>query len=562
MNVVEVNGLSKRYKIYDRSFHRIKEWIAPAGRRYHREFYALNDVSFSLGKGEALGIVGPNGAGKSTLLKILTGTTTATSGEFRLDGRVAALLELGAGFHPEFTGRDNIVMNAKLLGLSDEEIEGKLDEIIEFSELEDFIDLPVRTYSSGMYVRLGFSIACGIDPDILIIDEALSVGDAYFSQKSINRIEAFLENGTTILFVSHDMRTLQRFCEEAMWLNEGRVQSYGDCKNVVTAYESYTKEKEFEYKKRRQKELTAALVGRDSTQVRKKDYKVIGDTWGTGEAIITKVEMLDSKGERRWVFERNEKAILRIYYYAFEKIKNPIFGINVHRIDGVYIMGSDNYETRPLVIDEIEGEGFVDFALELMLHKGTYFWSVGIAVEPDPPYWSELADFHNQAYEFRVESDIVAHGVVDLPSHWEVGVETPDRKEFGAPVEIEISDKNQRRFLQRGWESIERRGGADFYFAKEQGNFLMYVPDGKSRLLIDSFYSLHDIEGMGGEYTMKAGEDICKPIADKPRAKELEFEIPADLGGTLCSFVLTFSPTRGAELGEGMHIGVRRIWFG
>ena len=560
MNVVEVNGLSKLYKIYDRSFHRIIEWIAPAGRRYHREFYALNDVSFSMGKGEALGIVGPNGAGKSTLLKILTGTTTPTSGEFRLDGRVAALLELGAGFHPEFTGRDNIVMNAKLLGLSDDEIEDKLGEIIEFSELEDFIDLPVRTYSSGMYVRLGFSIACGIDPDILIIDEALSVGDAYFSQKSINRIEAFLENGTTILFVSHDMRTLQRFCESALWLNEGRVQSYGDAKNVVIAYEAYTKEKEYEYKKKRDKKWAAAIPSSRKSTVSKKNYKVIGDTWGTGEALITKVQMLDGNGREQWKFNRNEEATLRIFYYAFEKIENPIFGINIHRIDGTYVMGSNNWQIKPLAIDKIEREGYIDFEIKLMLHGGSYFWSVMIALEPDEPYWAEPADFHHQTHEFRIESEMVPHGIVDLPSKWVCGAETVDVELLGVPSEIDIRNKNHLRYLHSGWETAERRKGIDYRFARGTGRFLMYVPEGSSRLIISSFLSEHDLKGMHGENTLEAGGDACC-YAGERGAGELEFEIPQSFSGELKDFTLTLSVQSDKRMPDDWGIGVNRIWF-
>ena len=560
MAAIDVDGLTKIYKIYGRPIERVKDWLTPSTRSYHRGFHALHDVSFSVEKGKALGVIGPNGSGKSTLLKILTGTTTATSGAFTLTGRVAALLELGAGFHPEFSGRENIVMNAKLLGLSDDEIADKLDEIIEFSELEDFIELPVRTYSSGMHVRLGFSIACGIDPEILIIDEALSVGDAYFSQKSINRIENFLESGVTILFVSHDMRTLQRFCENALWLNEGRVQSYGDAKNVVTAYEAYTKDKEFEYKRKRDRERTGSTTHKNAGAIAKKDYKVIGDKWGTGEAMITGVQMLDNEGNDKWIWGKGEEVTLRISYYAFRKIKSPIFGFNIHRIDGVYIMGSDNYEIHPLEMEEIEKEGYVDFNVRLLLHSGSYFWTIMLALEPDIPHWSEPADFHYQAYEFRIASDAAAHGVVDLPGEWIVGREKPDGAWHGVPSEIDVADGTHRRFMHKGWELTDRRKGIDFCFSHAEGRFLMFVPDGASRLLITSFLSEHDLAGMNARYVLKADGEACDFVGER-EGGELEFEIPERIPGAIRDFVLTVDEPEHKRKADDWAIGVNRIWF-
>lgn len=560
MDSIVVDKLTKCYKLYDRPVDRIKDWVTPADRRYHREYHALQDVSFSVEKGKALGIVGPNGAGKSTLLKILTGTTTATSGAFTLTGRVAALLELGAGFHPEFSGRDNIVMNAKLLGLSDDEIADKLDEIIEFSELEDFIELPVRTYSSGMYVRLGFSIACGINPDILIIDEALAVGDAYFSQKSINRIENFLERGVTILFVSHDMRTLQRFCDNALWLNEGHAQSYGDAKNVVIAYEAYTKEKEYEYKKQRDRKRANSAPHKKKSSIAKKDYKVIGDTWGTGEALITGVRMLDESGREKWTFERNEKATLRIFYYAFDAIDEPIFGINIHRIDGTYVMGSNNWLINPMSVGRIEKEGYVDFEVDLMLHRGSYFWSVMLALEPDEPYWSEPADFHYQTHEFRITSDMVAHGVIDLPSRWIAGREKLGGSQHGVPSEIDVADGTHRRFMHKGWELTDRRKGIDFCFSRAEGRFLMFVPEDASRLLMASFFSERDLAGMNARYVLKADGEACDFVGER-EGGELEFEIPGRIRGAIRDFVLTVDEPQQKRKEDDWAIGVNRIWF-
>ena len=239
MYSIEARDVHKTYRIYRRPSDRLKEFLLRRPR--HTEFHALRGVSFNLTPGETLGIVGDNGAGKSTLLKILAGTVTPTSGRVVKRGKAAALLELGAGFHPEFTGRQNIYINGSLMGLTDEELKTKEHHIIEFAELSEFIDQPVKTYSSGMYVRLAFSIATSIDPDILIIDEALSVGDQRFQKKCIDRMMGFKEQGKTILFCSHNMYQVGILCEKAMWLRDGRVELFGPTDEVVRTYEDYTR---------------------------------------------------------------------------------------------------------------------------------------------------------------------------------------------------------------------------------------------------------------------------------------------------------------------------------
>ncbi|HNT35575.1 MAG TPA: ABC transporter ATP-binding protein, partial [bacterium] len=339
MSAVVANNISKKYKLYDRPSDRLKEWFSLPRQTCHRDFWALKDVSFELPKGSALGVIGPNGAGKSTLLKILTGTTVPTEGTYSLIGRVASLLELGAGFHPEFTGRQNLQMNARMLGLTDDEIRERMDEIIEFAELKAFIDQPVRTYSSGMYVRLGFAIASSVRPDVLIVDEALSVGDAYFQRKSIDRIQYFREHGVTILFVSHDLSIVRRFCDQALWLNEGRVQNFSDVHRVSKAYELWERKKEqvslgIEY----QMEQTAAEPELDGSGVtsreQKKKLRVLGSTWGSGEVKITRVEMLNTEGKSGWTFTTGEPITIRYHFYAFKEIPTPVFGLNIHRLDG------------------------------------------------------------------------------------------------------------------------------------------------------------------------------------------------------------------------------------
>ena len=234
---IEAAGLGKAYRRYRHPADRL--WEAVSGRPRHGEFAALADVSFALPRGESLGIVGENGAGKSTLLKILSGVTQPTSGTFRVAGKVAAILELGAGFHPEFTGRQNAVLNAALLGLSESAVADALPRILEFSELGAFIDEPVKTYSTGMAMRLAFSIATQVDPEVLIIDEALSVGDGYFQKKCLDRLREFVHDGGTVLFCSHAMYYVTALCRHALWLRQGRVAAYGGALEVVRAYEEH-----------------------------------------------------------------------------------------------------------------------------------------------------------------------------------------------------------------------------------------------------------------------------------------------------------------------------------
>lgn len=239
---VQVSHLIKAYSVYKKPIDRLKEMLLRRPR--HTKFYSVNDVSFTLLQGDILGIIGSNGAGKSSILKMLAGTLDPSSGHIKMYGRVAALLELGAGFHPEFTGRENIYLNANLLGLDNETIKAKEQSIVDFSELKEFIDRPVKTYSSGMYVRLAFSIATSVDPDILIIDEALSVGDQSFRKKCIDRIISFKEQNKTIIFCSHDLFSINQLCQQVLWIEKGIVRQSGKPINVTTAYSNFVDAKE------------------------------------------------------------------------------------------------------------------------------------------------------------------------------------------------------------------------------------------------------------------------------------------------------------------------------
>jgi len=242
MFAIEVQGVSKTYKLYYRPVDRLKEIFFR--KPYHQPFQAIENIDFALPQGGILGVIGDNGAGKSTLLKLLTGTLVPSSGQIIRRGRIAALLELGTGFHPELSGRQNIYLNASLLGLTEEEIKQREHDIIAFSELEEFIDRPIKTYSSGMYVRLAFSIATSVDPDILIIDEALSVGDAHFQKKCIERMIQFKEHGKTILFCSHSLYLVRELCNQTIWLEHGKMRQIGESAEVISAYLAFLDEKD------------------------------------------------------------------------------------------------------------------------------------------------------------------------------------------------------------------------------------------------------------------------------------------------------------------------------
>lgn len=236
---ISAKSLSKCYLLFDRPTDRLKQMLWRGRRTYYREFWALRDVNLEIGHGEVLGIIGRNGAGKSTLLQLLCSTLTPTHGSIKVQGRVAALLELGAGFNPEFTGRENVRLAAAIIGLSTAEIDARFEEIVDFSGIREFIDQPVKTYSSGMYVRLAFSIATSIDPDILVIDEALSVGDGQFARKSFDRIMALKNRGATILFCSHSMYQIEALCSQALWLESGAVRAQGDPAEVIRDYNAF-----------------------------------------------------------------------------------------------------------------------------------------------------------------------------------------------------------------------------------------------------------------------------------------------------------------------------------
>ena len=374
MGALIVSNVGKAYKRYTGKWARVREWLT--GKPGHDKKWVLRDISFTIKPGEAVGIVGVNGAGKSTLLKIITGTTQPTIGKVQLNGRIAALLELGMGFHPDFTGRQNVYMAGQLLGLRAEEINSCMPAIEEFAEIGDYIDRPVRTYSSGMQMRLAFSVATAVRPDVLIVDEALSVGDAYFQHKSFNKIREFREQGTTLLIVSHDRGAIQSLCSRAILLERGLVIKDGPPEEVMDFYNALIAERE-----NSTVEVTRLDDGRAQT------------TSGTGEARVAVMELLNEKGDVVDYVNVGERVRLRVAvdinadlpslafgYMIKDRLGQPIFGTNTHH------MG--------LVLSQLKiGEKIVlTFAFTANIGVGSY--SITTALH--------LADTHLAAnYEWR-----------------------------------------------------------------------------------------------------------------------------------------------------------------
>ena len=368
-----------------------------SARRHEREeFWALRNVSFDVARGKAVGLVGPNGAGKSTALKLMTRIIEPTTGQIGVNGRVGALLELGAGFHTDLTGRENIFLNGSILGLDRTRIRQKLDQIIAFAELERFIDIPVKHYSSGMYVRLGFSVAVHTEPEILLIDEVLAVGDQNFQHKCLERILAMREQGVTICFVSHSLEAVRQLCSQAVWLDGGVVRAAGDVHDTISAYLRHAAAEE--------DTRSAATSARDR------------ERWGTGEVEIVSISFLDGQGEERHVFKVGEPWTVRLHYRASRRVENLVFGLAVHRNDGAHVCGP-NTKFAGLDIPFVEGEGDVSYHVErLPLMEGTYLVSLSVLNETSTVTY----DFHNRLYPFKVRQvgGGERYGLVSLMGEW------------------------------------------------------------------------------------------------------------------------------------------------
>ncbi|MEQ8822439.1 MAG: ABC transporter ATP-binding protein [Sumerlaeia bacterium] len=400
--MIELEGVSKRFRLYRKPLDRISDWMGWRAR--YQDFWALSGIDLRVPSGRAFGIVGPNGAGKSTLLKIITGTLIPTAGDVRVEGRVAALLELGTGFHGEFTGRQNIWINGQLLGLSHDEIAEQERDIIAFSELGRFIDQPLRTYSSGMVVRLGFSVAAATNPDVLIIDEALSVGDARFAQKCIRRIRQFRENGATILFVSHDPNAVLALCDEAVLLDQGQIANRGTPSDVLEHYNAL---------------LATRGAGNVEMSVRWASSSDADRSAprrsGTFQALITGLDVLDDHGDPAEVFAVGATMRLRIRAVSLAPISNPTIGFLIRDRLGMDVFGTNTARMGLELGDFSPGEA-VTLTCRVPLDIGDGDYSITVAIHSEDTHLEDCYDWTDNGAAFRVvpveEKDW--HGVAHL----------------------------------------------------------------------------------------------------------------------------------------------------
>lgn len=433
---IDVVNISKVYRRFarQRQFATLKSALLKGSLirdlQPDETFPALRGVSFQVPKGCTYGVVGRNGSGKSTLLKCVAGISRPSSGSITVDGRVSALIELGAGFHPEISGRENVFINGIMLGLSKKEVERRFDEIVEFAELQDFIDAPVKTYSSGMYMRLGFAVAIHVDPEVLLVDEVLAVGDQGFTIKCLDKFAEFRRKNKTILLVTHSLDLVEKFCDQALWLDKGQTRAEGESKRVVASYIiDVEKSEEQELAKAESARLAATASKSTAVAVTAADvpsdpvstgdaptdmFKATEGRWGTREIEIMAVSLQGPDGQTGHVFHHGDAIRVTMTVRAHQPNKDFVFGLGIFNADGVCCYGTNTYleEYQP---DEFTGEGQVTFAVDsLQLVEGTYRLDVAAHKLDGYPY-----DYHRLLYTFRVKSRTKDVGIYRPAHRWE-----------------------------------------------------------------------------------------------------------------------------------------------
>ena len=397
---IQLQQVSKRFRLNvsrSRSFQELL--VNHRFRAAYEEFEALQEVSFDIEPGETVGLIGPNGSGKSTLLKLISRIIDPSSGKVIARGRIASLLELGAGFHPDLSGRENIFLNAAILGIPRPVIQRRMDEIVDFAQIGSFIDVPVRNYSSGMAMRLGFSITTTLEPDILLIDEILAVGDYSFQRKCLDRLDKLRASGVTTVFVSHSLEQVQRLCQRAIWLDRGQVRADGDAETVIGMY------LDTEDASETRRYLPRTSLGAGGL-----------NRWGTYQAEITSVELLDREERPKRIFVTGGFFCMRVSYRTQTPVAHPAFGVAIYRSDGLHLNGP-NTVLDGLDIPIIDGTGYVDYAVEdLPLAPGRYELSASI-------YSGDCViahDHHHRLYSFEVSERPSMHesGIVHIPAQW------------------------------------------------------------------------------------------------------------------------------------------------
>lgn len=382
--VIRVSNLCKAYKLYDQPVHRLREALSIRNKKYHRDFHALRNVSFNISRGEIVGVLGKNGSGKSTLLKVLTGVLSPTSGDVSVDGKVTAMLELGSGFNPELTGIENIYFNGSLMGINRREMDEKVDEITAFADIGDFISQPVKTYSSGMKARLGFAVSINVNPDVLIVDEVLSVGDVYFRQKSIRKMKEFMDGSKTILFVTHDLGAIKNFCTRAIWLNEGVKVAEGDPEDLVQRYTSFmTYGLETTQGEPNSDELKAVepMEAGFESNIMWSDCTAM-DSFGEQAARIESVAFYDRSHQRSaTILKGGERVVFYVRVKCDVALYQPGIGLVLKDSLGNQIVGLNNY-IYDVDLSAVDAGASKEFKIEFdfpHIKNGDYVFTVAVS---------------------------------------------------------------------------------------------------------------------------------------------------------------------------------------
>jgi len=421
---VEVKSVSKRYRIYHEKIPSLKQTILTLRRTTYEEFLALDNVSFSVKHGETCGIIGPNGSGKSTILKLLAKIIQPNSGKVIVNGPLSALLELGAGFHPDLTGRENIYINAAILGMRKRDVDRKLNDIIDFSGLERFIDTPVKNYSSGMYMRLGFSVAINVNPDILLVDEVLAVGDQAFQSKCYKVIYDFMKSGKTIIIVSHDLDTISDLCSKVIFLKDGKIMDIGKPLDIVSKYRAYVEELEkkriVEQQRAERKKIFKTVIDSNRKIVdgeeigRLSHLSIDGETinrFGSGDAEIKGINMFDEGGRKKDYCEYGDSVKITYNVLFKNKVEEPIFGIRITDYRGNIIYGTNSRlkKIETGVFNKNE-EAKVTFSFKVNLIGGEYYVSPAVGYNDNKTY----CDWVDYMFTINVIHRNIAEGLADL----------------------------------------------------------------------------------------------------------------------------------------------------
>lgn len=399
--VIKVENLSKIYRLYDKPIDRMKEALSLTKKKYSREHYALNNVSFQIEKGESIGIVGKNGSGKSTLLKIITGVLTPSSGNIKINGKIAALLELGAGFNPEYTGLENVYLNGIMMGYTKEEMDERINPIIEFADIGEFINQPVKTYSSGMFARLAFAVSINVEPEILIVDEALSVGDTRFQIKCIDKMKELKENGTTVLFVSHATEQIKRFCNRAIWIDKGKINDVGEASKIIDKYESFM--------------LQGAKLKRKKTEIKEENLNDKEEIIIRPSAdILARITNVTCSQMELKTFESLEVEVE--YEIYDDEIQGFLLGVALYTPDRDYIFGPNTYLDK-MNIPNKYGRHKVKYIIpSITLLGGEYSIDVGIFNNEG----IVCIDYKTDIHRILITNEYFSEGKLFIDHKWEV----------------------------------------------------------------------------------------------------------------------------------------------